>query len=202
MNCENAREILSSLIDGEENTQATQAQEHVRGCAECREWHAGMGRALRLVEALGAETPEIDVAPAVMAGLPKRHPAYARRLARRRARPVLAWLGACWLAGLAILVAIGMAVSYRITDASLARVVVDAHHYASMSASSLGDAVAILCTVLAAMQTVLGGLETAAAGLVSAMGVQLLAFDAVVLLAILLIWTRKRRGTAALVTLA
>lgn len=73
MNCERIRPLLSTMLDGEQPASTT--LEHVDGCTECRSFLANIQTIRRTVRI--EEVVKIpDVAPAVMAALPR----HARRL--------------------------------------------------------------------------------------------------------------------------
>lgn len=104
MNCNKAREILDSVFNGEQPALAGEAREHLRECAACREWHASMSQTLDLLNS-ATEPSAPDIRSMVMRDLPAVHPAAARAQASGRSVwRALAWLAACWMVSVLILV--------------------------------------------------------------------------------------------------
>nr|MDT0659960.1 zf-HC2 domain-containing protein [Micromonospora sp. DSM 115978] len=73
MGCEQWREALSAQLDGEE-TPAERAgiDEHLSGCAGCRDWLDGAATVTRLARtSVATGAPSLDLAAAVLAALPE-----------------------------------------------------------------------------------------------------------------------------------
>jgi len=96
MNCTTAREVLNSVLDGEEHPDLEEALNHNKECKQCDIWYKEMKSVLGILESSRDCVPEIDLADIVNARLTKKNP--LRRLA---AVTVFAWL-----AGLFILAAV------------------------------------------------------------------------------------------------
>jgi len=192
MNCTKAREILNSLIDGEEHTRAAEAREHTRQCAACREWNAGMERTLQLMEASPDVPPELDVAAAVMARLPERHPASVTRPEGRRfSKRVLVWVGAGWLIGVTALIVAGFGLWNLLPEESMAGAVVRTYGSVQTAGLLLESVLTGSWTLIAAVRSIVTGVGAAAGGLGLLM-IQLLVFDTAVLLVITVMWRRRR----------
>jgi len=96
MNCDTAREALSARIDGErEPIPAARVDEHLDGCAPCRDWQAAAVEQTRLLRRLAGRSPLAAV----------REPAPARP--SRVARPGVSWRR--WALGAVGLVQVGLA---------------------------------------------------------------------------------------------
>ncbi len=201
MNCKKAREILNLLTDGEEHARAQEARGHVSQCAACREWHATMQRTLRFMDALPDVPMERDIAAAVMARLPERHPAsVAKRESRWFSKRALVWAGAGWLIGVMVLTVAGLGLSSLFNEDSLSRAVV--HGYGSVhAAGSLFESIlARVGTLVTAIDSVLGALVLAAASLRSVI-ISLFISEVAVLVVIVLVWRRRRAAAHAHLTL-
>ncbi len=202
MKCKKAREVLNSLLDGEHHPKAGEAQEHMRLCEACRQWHASMEQVLRLAEASRDGLPEVDIASAVMARLPERHPAsVARREGRRFPRRMLLWVGAAWCAGLMALITAGLGVSHWLTGESGVRAVVGACEFARTAVSSFESVLPRLGTLITAVQSILTALVLAAASL-SSLIIALAMLDGAILLILMVIWRRRRAVIGVFSTLA
>lgn len=202
MRCAKAREILNLLMDGEEHARAEEAREHVRLCAACRQWHAGMERALRLLEASPDVPKEPNIAAAVMARLPARHPASVTRPERRwHSRRVLIWVAAGWLIGVMALITTGLGLSKLLPEDSVAGAVVRAYGSARIAGSLFEGVLVAFGTLTTSAKSILMGMGVAAAGLGS-LAIQVLVFDAAVLLVIVVVWRRRRTVAGMFSTLA
>ncbi|MCE5313652.1 MAG: hypothetical protein ABFD49_01330 [Armatimonadota bacterium] len=101
MKCEDARELIQSLLDGECCSNIEQAHKHIAGCADCREWKAGMDAIMTAAGGMSDDVPDINISEAVMARLPERHPAGVEN-AWTPAR-LLVWTAVCWVVGFALI---------------------------------------------------------------------------------------------------
>lgn len=194
MRCPDAREAIQNHIDGVEDAQADVALAHLNECAECREWKAGIDALhAAFVEARG-DVPEIDVASAVMSSLPPRHPAAVRSGARAwTRRRALAWVAACWVAGLVALVTAGALLvgSGWIAPAAVSHMPGAVSAVLAPVASGAAKADVLSETMLRAA-TVLGAdlMATAARHYVSI--ALFLAFDSVLLIVALVLWLKRK----------
>ncbi len=103
MDCQEAREILQSMFDGNQRVDVDQAQQHIHQCVKCLEWKSDMDTLVSFMGSSLPELPEIDISTAVMSKLPTRHPAAAVQTNWSLNR-TLAWTLACWFAGALVLV--------------------------------------------------------------------------------------------------
>lgn len=98
MDCDVAREALSARIDGErEPIPAARVDEHLAGCAPCRDWQAAAVEQTRALRRLAGRSQLAAVR------------APAPRQARRRHRPSIPWRR--WALGAVGAVQIGLAVA-------------------------------------------------------------------------------------------
>ncbi len=188
MNCTQARDILDTLIDGEEHTRSDEARRHLAECAACAEWHAGIERSLLLLESIRDDVPEADISAAVMAVLPARHPASVRRPQTDAVGGVLAWVGVSWAAGAAMLVAIlavGMWIGVR---------------YAQGASSFLDSALTMFTAMSATTARALAGLGDMLVVLLAVV-VPFAVLGAVMLAAVLVVWRTRRRITGTHIVL-
>lgn len=96
MDCDTAREALSARIDGErEPIPAARVDEHLIGCAPCRDWQAAAVEQTRLLRGLAGRSQLAAV----------REP--ATRRPRRPERPVVSWRR--WALGAVGVVQVGLA---------------------------------------------------------------------------------------------
>lgn len=194
MNCRKAREILNNLIDGEEHPRAAEAREHTRQCAACREWNAGMERTLQLMEESAHVPMERDIAAAVMARLPERHPASVTRPEGRRfSKRMLISVAAAWFIGAMALVIAWFGLLNLLPEESVAGAVVRTYGFAHIAGTLLESALTDFWALIAAVRSVVMGVGMAAGGLGLLM-IQLLVFDTAVLLLIMVVWRRRRAG--------
>lgn len=202
MKCKKAREILNSLLDGEHHPKAREAQDHMHLCEACRQWHASMEQVLRLAEASRDDLPEVDIASAVMARLPERHPAsVARREGRRFPRRLLIWVGAAWCTGVMALITAGLGMSHWLTGESGVRALVGAYGFADSAGSSFESLLSNSGVLITAAQSILSALVLAAASL-SSLIIGLAMLDGAILLILMLIWRRRRAVIAVFSVLA
>lgn len=188
MNCDKAREIVNTLMDGDAHSQGAAARQHLTVCAECREWHAGMLQVLQALDEARDDVPAADISAAVMARLPDRHPA-STRVWRPSSYPrlVLAWLGASWVAGLLVLAALGLAVYGRIASVSADRIVVGIMDFMRTALGVLGVAARNALSLSEVSARVVTDASPAI--------LSFLALDALFLLAILMLFFGRRRVT-------
>jgi predicted anti-sigma-YlaC factor YlaD len=102
MKCEEAREIINLLLDGEEDRRAEEAQSHIDNCAECMEWHRSFQSAMLALEEMKECIPDVDFADLIIARLPEKRK-------QRLWFPSVKWpvyVAASWLVGFAILASI------------------------------------------------------------------------------------------------
>jgi predicted anti-sigma-YlaC factor YlaD len=190
MNCKQAREILNSMLDGEGHPRIGDAREHMRLCAECREWLAGTERMVQIVESHGAGVFAPDIAASVMARLPDRHPAGVR--SRRRAwnwKRGFVWVGASWLVGLLAVAAIGFAVCHWLTGPTVGEYVVAVYGFMRAVQPIAGSIIGAFRPVLQVSHDLLSGVAPYAV----TTGLVFLALDSALLIAAYLIWRRKWR---------
>ena len=94
MACERWREMLSAQLDGEDDpADRPGVEEHLAGCAGCREWLDGAATVNRLTRT-GVAVPAPDLSQAILAALPDRP-------ARRPRRPTRAQLATALFVALA-----------------------------------------------------------------------------------------------------
>ncbi len=103
MNCTQARNILNEVLDRESPAEEPLAREHLRTCADCRKWWSALESAGALLSVTADECDTPDIAAAVMARLPERHPASRRAGRVRRLLSTLTWVAGAWLLGAAVL---------------------------------------------------------------------------------------------------
>ncbi len=187
MNCDKAREILNGVLDGETHPLASEAARHAQECTACREWQAGMSEMCRIIDEGRDDLPVVDIVGAVMARLPDAHPASRHAAGVRYPRPVLAWLGASWLAGLVILSALGFALYGWMASWSVDRIVVGAIGYAKTAWAVLGI---VARNALSLMELSMRLVADASPAILA-----FLAFDALFLVAVLMIFFGRRRVT-------
>jgi len=190
MNCKQAREILNSMLDGEGHPRIGDAREHMRLCAECREWLAGTERTVQIVESHGAGFFAPDIAASVMARLPDRHPASV--LSRRGAwnwRRGLIWVGASWLVGLLAVAAIGYGVRQWVTGPALGEHVVAVYGLMRAIQPIAGSIIGAFRPVIEVLRELVSGVAPYAV----TTGLVFLAVDSALLIAAYLIWRRKWR---------
>jgi len=191
MKCKQAREILNLLTDGESHARADEAREHLARCAACREWKAGMEQVLSLLEA--APSPEsVDIAAAVMARLPDRHPASLRQRRSPVARVILAWTGACWLIGMAAVCGLVLMLPRWVSVDSLSGPALRAYHMTRAFEPFLGSLGTAAHSVLHAVRGLSGDIGVVITG-VSPLLIQFVVLDAAFLLAVFAIWWSRRR---------
>lgn len=157
MKCRQVREVLNSLIDGEQHPQVSEAREHLSRCAQCREWHASMKQALDLVvESRSVLPEEVDFTASIMAQLPESHPA-ARKITRRRLPTwALAWIGVGWVVGLIALIALGLGIRYWIMPEHLGYAVSQVTALSDLSSSLLDGAWVVLKLIFRLAEVLLG----------------------------------------------
>lgn len=111
MDCGTAREALSARIDGErEPIPAARVDEHLRGCEQCRGWHAAAVEQTRLLRRLAGRT-QVSAVP------PQRQPERVRRLPGSWPR----WaLGAVGVTQLTLAVAQGLGADLGVPHAAAA----------------------------------------------------------------------------------
>ena len=183
MKCKEAREIINLLMDGEQHSQADQAHAHVSECASCMEWQSSMDCLVSLISA--PELPEVDLAPAIMSRLPEHHPAaQTRRWLPGRA---LAWIGACWGAGLLALLVIGVTVSHWLTPARTGDLVIRTYDLARASIS-------LLAVVLSAGRVVLDAVAQVLPHESFSYLLWFVVLDSIILAAIAAIWSRRKKA--------
>jgi|GEM_PF-2030258 len=191
MNCNKAREILDSAFNGEQPALGREAREHLRECNACCEWQASMSQALDLLKS-SPEPSAPDIASMVMRDLPSVHPAAAH--AQASGRPAwrsLAWLGACWMALILVLVPVLVAALQSLSLDSI------------LKAYSVGKAVAgafgVFLVVGRAVAHVAGhcaeALALAAASFGPAIAL-ILVTNVVLFAAVLFVW-RRHPGTTS-----
>lgn len=109
MRCQEARDILNALMDGQLEPRASLAMEHVQDCAECRQWQDETEKAIGALAALKDTTPAIDFSGVIMASLPARHPASCKDASTLVSKKLIFVMAAFWLLG-AIMMAGGIGV--------------------------------------------------------------------------------------------
>lgn len=184
MNCKEAREIINLLMDGEQHPQADQAHAHVSVCDACAEWQSSTECTVSLISA--GEFPEIDLSAAIMSRLPKHHPASQRRKLRIPGR-ALAWIGACWGAGLLALLVIGVTVSHWLTPARTGDLVIRTYDLARASMS-------LLAVVLSAGRVVLDAVAQVLPHESFSYLLWFVVLDSIILAAIAAIWFRRKKA--------
>ncbi|MBP6965176.1 MAG: zf-HC2 domain-containing protein [Armatimonadetes bacterium] len=187
MNCDKAREILNTLLDGEVHPGESEAYRHLDECESCREWHSSMSDICHSLDAAREDVPNVDIAAAVMARLPESHPASRRVPGRSYPGLILAWLGASWLLGLLILAALGVAVYGWTASWSADRIVVGAIAHAKTASGLLGIAARNALSLLEVAMRVVSDASPAI--------LSFLALDALFLFAVLVIIFGRRRVT-------
>jgi predicted anti-sigma-YlaC factor YlaD len=108
MNCKQTHEIMNLVFDGEAHALEASAREHIRSCADCRQWLAGMERVAGCMASVQEQLPRVDIASAVMSRLPERHPASVEKRRVLVSRRALAWMCAGWAVSLVVLAALGV----------------------------------------------------------------------------------------------
>lgn len=103
MNCTQARNILNEVLDRESPAEEHLAREHLHTCGDCRKWWSALEAAGSLLSGTDEEQAARDIAAAVMARLPERHPASVSAGRERRLLSTLAWVAGAWLLGAAVL---------------------------------------------------------------------------------------------------
>ncbi|MFJ8579298.1 zf-HC2 domain-containing protein [Micromonospora sp. NPDC093277] len=79
MGCEQWREVLSALLDGEETaTERVAAEAHLSGCGGCRAWYDGAAAVTRRAR-LSVTVADDDLTDVILAALPEPDPAPRRR---------------------------------------------------------------------------------------------------------------------------
>ncbi|HET6453659.1 MAG TPA: hypothetical protein VFI02_04590 [Armatimonadota bacterium] len=197
MNCKGAREIINLLMDGEQHPQADQAHAHVSECASCMEWQSSMDCALSIISA--QELPEIDLAPAIMSRLPEHHPASQ---VRKRWMPgrALAWIGACWAAGLPAVVVIGLQIYHMLTPGWTQVAAIRAFDLTRGFMSMLSYGFSTCTALFGALLRVFEYQGITASGVTSyALGSILL--DSILLAIILAIWLKGKRTPGLFIVL-
>lgn len=187
MKCRQVREILNSLIDGEQHPNTAEAREHLSRCAECREWHASMDHALDLAAGFRSVLPEeADFADSVMAQLPDSHPAAGKFTRRRLPARALAWIGVGWLVGLIALIALVLGIRYWMLPEHVVYASSQAIALVDVSSSLLAGAWVLLKLMLKAGETLFGLdiLRSFASGM--------FLLDSLFLFAIYLFWRRRK----------
>lgn len=190
MNCKQAREILNSMLDGEGHPRIGDAREHMRLCAECREWLAGTERTVQIVESHGASFSAPDIAASVMSRLPDRHPAGV--VSRRRAgnwKRGFVWVGASWLVGLLAVAAIGIGVRHWLTGPAVGEHVVAAYGLMRVAHPIAGSIIGAFRPLIEVLRELVSGVAPYAV----TTGLVFLALDSALLIAAYLIWRRKWR---------
>jgi hypothetical protein len=201
MNCEEAREIMNCLMDGESHPHAGAAREHTRHCRECAEWQVSMKGALSLLQAGLADVPETDISSSVMARLPMRHPASRQGSAVSwGGRRVLAWFCASWFIGLAMLIPAGVAVYSWIGEESMSRLVVTLYHCVRLSSSLLDGIWAVLRALGTAVWSVLA-ITPLLADKPALIVSRMLVYASLLLITIAFVWFRRRKTVGLFVTL-
>lgn len=198
MNCKNAREIVNILMDGEEHAQGWQARVHMDTCQDCLEWYQSMTTAIGLIDD-SSDLPEIDISAAVMAKLPKQHP-YAQKAPVVKRKTLLAWIGASWAAGFAVLVLAAAVVMLRMPD-----IVTEVHQYRIGLAATLD---AFFTSIPAALRAI--GLT--AGDVISKFGIMLFQFrygiigfvaaDSAALAMAAWLWMKRKRVTKTVMLIA
>ena len=108
MNCKQAREIMNLVFDGETHALEAGAREHMRDCAECRQWLADTERLLGCMASVQERLPRMDISAAVMSRLPERHPASVQTRRVLVTRRAMAWMCAGWAFSFVVLAALGV----------------------------------------------------------------------------------------------
>lgn len=103
MNCTQARNILNEVLDRESPAEEPLARKHLHTCGDCRKWWSALEAAGSLLSGTDEEQAARDIAAAVMARLPERHPASVSAGRERRLLSTLAWVAGAWLLGAAVL---------------------------------------------------------------------------------------------------
>ena len=185
MKCSEVRRIINLLMDGEQHPQAEEARAHVSQCAACMEWQASMDRAISLISA--EELPDIDLSAAIMSRLPERHPASQPRR-WRITRRTLAWIAACWAAGLLAFLAIGFVLTGWLTPGRTETLVVGTYDFVRGFMGVLGHILAVGMVVLEAVVRIFGDHD------VTSYGLTFVLLDSIILAAIAFIWLRRKRA--------
>ena len=190
MKCREARTIINLLMDGEQHPKANGARAHVDQCASCTEWQSSMDQALSFIPP--GELPEIDLAPAIMSRLPEHHP--ASQLHRRRIPSrALAWIGACWVAGLLAVLMIGLQVYHLFTPGWAQVAAIRLFDFTRVFMSMLAYAISTGKVLLTAVLHVFEYQGITARG-IGSYALWSVVFDLILIAAILAIWLRKKKN--------
>jgi predicted anti-sigma-YlaC factor YlaD len=190
MNCKQAHEIMNLVFDGETHALEASAREHMRDCAECRQWLAGMERVVGCMASVQERLPRMDIAAAVMSRLPDRHPASMPRRRVLVSRRALAWMCAGWAASFVVLSALGVIGLYWLSHSPLAgQQVVAAYAVMRAVADSAVAVVIALKPLGVAIAGVMRGYQPHAITLVKASGL----LDCMILAMGYAIWRRRSR---------
>lgn len=191
MRCSEAREIVNSLMDGDNHPFKDDAMKHIPECRECRTWHESMILVIGALDTKSDDIPVVDLAPMVMSRLPARHPAF--RNAREsvwKPRRVLLWTAESWFAGAAMLVLAWILFQSWITAIDVNGIASEGYSSVRSLAVSFSDIAGISGTILKVISTLFyshGGVNLAIALLAL-----LFMFDGAIAAAVIAVLKRKR----------
>lgn len=104
MKCEDAREIINRLIDGEDHLNEDAAALHISGCSDCAKWQESLQTAIRSFETDTRRIAVPDLAYRIMALLPNAHPVSTRsQPSGWKPGRILGWTLGTWIFGAVLL---------------------------------------------------------------------------------------------------
>lgn len=190
MNCEQAHEIMNLVFDGETHALEASAREHMRDCAECGQWLAGMERVVGCMASVQERLPRVDIAAAVMSRLPERHPASVPKRRVLVSRRAMAWMCAGWAFSFVVLATVGVIGLYWLSNSPMAgQQVVTVYTVMRTLSDSAVAAVIALKPLGVAITGVMRGYQPHAITLVKASGL----LDCMILAMGYAIWRRRSR---------
>ncbi|MHB0997722.1 MAG: hypothetical protein ACYC27_00635 [Armatimonadota bacterium] len=189
MKCEEAREAMNCLIDGDNHPCCKEAADHISACSKCREWHEGIMAAINSISLSEDELAVIDFAPMVMSRLPDRHPAFVRSRKKVSMR-VLAWTAVSWVMGALMLVVLSVVLKDWFAGIDVNHTATQGYSAIRTFGSTLEDIARIPMILLRVVQHVINdfGIVNIAISAVIAF----LIFDTVILATAVTIWKHKR----------
>lgn len=190
MNCDKTRDILNSILDGEECPSDHEAMEHLRECSECQAWHESTIGALALVRS-SRQPPIPDIAAMVSLKLPPHHHA-ASRSDRAQRYLLLAVLGSVVLVGIVAAVVVSTVIVHLLAVGGVASAV-DCGRAAVSAVVGLMAAGRALATI---SEHVLRGIVLAASGL-GPVVLWMVALNLTLILVAVLMWRRRSDPSSA-----
>lgn len=191
MKCEEARNILNSLLDEGTNSHSSEALSHIETCGDCRTWHSETQAVLGIFDGAFEDTAVPDIATSVMASLPERHPCSTGR-SQQSVRRLLPFVAYAWISGISILAMLWIAVSRWFASAVGPQMT----HKAQSAIGQLCSLKSLIDALVAVIKTATSFITTVdwATCHFSPLIVQFTVIDSLVLLAIALIWRGRIKG--------